>query len=672
MFARRKLLAAGLAAACLAGLAGAALLLFRRSGREQPLAIPVRVIVGDLLSRSPEWEVLRSNTKQEPDVRVITPSDDYRLDGADMPALAMPPPAEVRFRVPDDAGDVALVARAGVDHTSFKKTRSARGVTAVLSVDVDGASVFREAIPVGRGSEPRGWSDVGGPEGLKLSAGQEVVLRTELLRADGEPFPDPVALQAGFGGCLLEQVRWRPRAPATLERPNVVLIVMDTERADRLSAYGYGLPTSPRLEELAARGLLFENAQSTASWTWPSTASILTGLLPEEHGVVDDDSCYLAHGLMTLAEVLQLEGVTTAAWSANPLVVPEKNFDQGFELFASADGFRKSDEFLGEVDDFLERTGDRRFLLYLHLTDPHDPQAPSARAKEEIAPGVPEGLERKLAELNSAFLRGGGFTEDGAIATEQLLPGVEQEEIQRLYDACVRTGDLALGRVMDALERLGLSDRTLIAYTADHGEELFEHGLIQHGSSLYQESVRVPLVLAGPGVPAGVRVSAPVSNRHLSPTLARLARTELPLGSDALDLVSLAASPAAAEPDVLFSTRHGWWNGVFRQPLYGLRSGDWVLHWAPEGLPWGVKKKDPGASPGQRRLFDLRADPLEREDLAGREPERADELQARLEAMVKALEDRRTAPALEAGAATLKLLQDVGYLDAVDGTDRGQ
>src|SRR6185503_6645741 len=102
-----------------------------------------------------------------------------------------------------------------------------------------------------------------------------------------------------------------------------------------------------------------------------STASILTGLLPEEHGVLDDNSCFLAHGLLTLAEVLQLEGVTTAGWSANPLVVPSKNFDQGFELFASTDAFRKSEEFLGEVDDFLERTGDRRFLLYLHLTDPH-------------------------------------------------------------------------------------------------------------------------------------------------------------------------------------------------------------------------------------------------------------------------------------------------------------
>jgi arylsulfatase A-like enzyme len=660
---KRAVLVAGLA---VAGLAGLVALFLYRSDAAAPVAIPVRVIVGDVLSRSPDWEVVRGHRRYPPDVRVITPSDDYRVDGADMPALVLPPPAEVRFFVPDDAGEVRFVARAGADQSAFKgKTRSGQGGKLVLSVAVDGESVFEKSVPVGPGSKPRGWLDIGGPEGLPLTGGQEVVLKSALLREDGTELQNTPEVIAGFGGCLLIETRWRARAPATPERPSVVLIVMDTERADRLSAYGYELPTSPRLAELAARGMLFENAQSVASWTWPSTASILTGLMPEEHGVLDDDSCYLAHGLVTLAEALQLEGATTAAWSANPLVVPEKNFDQGFELFDSRNEFRKSEDLMAEIDAFLERMGDQRFFLYLHLTDPHDPQAPTPQAKAEIAPDVPDGLERKLSGLNSAFLRGQGFTEDGEIATEQLLPLAEQEEIHRLYDACVRTGDLALGHVLDQLERLGLTDRTLVGYTADHGEELFEHGLIQHGSNLFQESVRVPLVLAGPGVPAGVRVETPVSNRHLAPTLAKLARAGLTLAPDALDLVGLAQSAEAAERDVVFSTSHGWWNGLARQPIYGLRNGDWVLHWAPEGLPWGVKKNSPGAVPGERRLYNLAEDPLERVDLCAREPQRADEMQARLATLIEELKARRTTPALEAGAATIELLRDVGYMDGV-------
>jgi arylsulfatase A-like enzyme len=637
-------------------------------GAREPAAIPVRVIVGDLLSQMPPWEVLEQHGRHAPVAGVITPSDDYRLDGADMPALVLPPPARVRFRVPAELAAACFHARAGVDQSGFRrKSRGTKDASVRLRVEVDGERVFERVVAVGVGSEPVGWESVGGDEGLELRGGQEVVLATALVDAQGAELAGRGTLMVGFGGCWLEETRWRPRAPSSPERPNVVLVLMDTERADRLSTYGYARETSPRLTELAERGLLFEAAQSTASWTWPSTASILTGLLPEEHGVLNDSSCYLAHGLVTLAEAFQREGATTAAWSANPLVVPEKNFDQGFERFDHAGGFRKSEEFLNDVEEFLEEVGDRRFFLYLHLADPHDPLLPVEEARRALAAEVPKGLERRLSGLNTPFLKGAAFTPDGRIDLEQALSAEEREHLHQLYDACVRTGDIALGRVLDALDRHGLRETTVVAYTADHGEELFDHGLVQHGSSLYQESVRVPLVIAGPGVPVG-RVADPVSNRHLAPTLARLARAELaPGGTDAgaIDLLEASRS-SAAEPEVLFSTTHGWWNGTFRQPIYGLRSGSHVLHWAPEGLPWGVKRGSSGVVPGERRLFDLAEDPLEQRDLAVEDPERADLLQARLQALIDALEDRRSTPALEAGSATLEMLRDVGYLDGVD------
>ena len=129
--------------------------------------------------------------------------------------------------------------------------------------------------------------------------------------------------------------------------------------------------------------------------------------------MLNDDSCYLAHGLVTLAEALQLEGATTAAWSANPLVVPEKNFDQGFELFDSRNEFRKSELLEGEIDAFLERMGNQRFFLYLHLTDPHDPQAPSSRRGRD-RPGRPgrARAQARRAELGLPARRGPTRRED--------------------------------------------------------------------------------------------------------------------------------------------------------------------------------------------------------------------------------------------------------------------
>jgi hypothetical protein len=176
--------------------------------------------------------------------------------------------------------------------------------------------------------------------------------------------------------------------------------------------------------------------------------------------------------------------------------------------------------------------------------------------------------------------------------------------------------------------------------------------------------MHVPLVLAGPGVPPGCAWGSRSRTgtwRRRSPS----SRAPACHAPGALDLLGVAAAPDTAERDVVFSTAHGWWNGLQRQPIYGLRNGDWVLHWAPEGLPWGVRKQDPGAVPGERRLYDLAHDPLEREDLSAREPERADEMQARLETLIEELKARRTTPALEAGAATIELLRDVGYMDGV-------
>jgi hypothetical protein len=186
----------------------------------------------------------------------------------------------------------------------------------------------------------------------------------------------------------------------------------------------------------------------------------------------------------------------------------------------------------------------------------------------------------------------------------------------------VRTGDLALGHVLDALERLGLTDRTVVAYTADHGEELFDHGLIQHGSNLFQESMHVPLVLAGPGVPAGLRVGVPVSNRHLAPALAS-SRVRPAHGARRARPPRRRSRADTTERDVVFSTAHGWWNS-----LSASRSTACAAALGVAGRPGSALGREEAGRARCPRSGAAHCTPAEREDLSAREPERADDMQA--------------------------------------------
>ena len=237
-----------------------------------------------------------------------------------------------------------------------------------------------------------------------------------------------------------------------------------------------------------------------------------------------------------------------------------------------------------------------------------------------------------------------------------LEPG-EGEWYSNVYDACVATGDYWIGALLDELDASGLSDNTIVAYTSDHGEELLDHGLLNHAHALWQELVHVPLVIAGPGIPRGERVRAPVSNRHLAPTLARRAGVSPAFAGDAFDLLADGGLP---ERPVFFDTRHGWWKGRQFVPLMGVRDGDWVLHWSPEGKPWDAPDSaDPGE--GEARLFDLYSDPGEQNDRASEEPERVERLREMTIRERARHAEEQPARKLRAGAATLDLLRAAGY-----------
>ena len=631
----------------------AGLLAFMPGGCDShPDSMVLREVVGELLVDEDAFEIGTERDDSPVRVDVLCPSISWRVDGGDFPALLMAPPAVVSFVVPEGLGPVVFRASAGIDHTSA----DARGGEVSFRVSVASQTVFDERIPVPRDAKARrnAWRHVGGADGIVLASGDRVVLET----LGSSDMREGRVVRAGFGRLWLERHTGRRREIATPERPNFVVVVMDTQRRDRVSAYGHERATTPNVDAFAARGTLFEQARASSSWTWPSTASILTGLLPERHGVLDYQSCYLGNALTTLPEVLQREGYTTAAFSGNPLIAVSRNFGQGFEHFHGSTRFEKSDTFVPAAIDWMAEHKAERFFLYLQLVEPHMEYQPSAAARGALMGAVPGDLPPEPVEHYAARLLAGEGRVDGGFEADRVVPVAHQRYINELYDASVRTGDEWFGRVVAAVDELGLKDRTVLVFTSDHGEELFEHELFEHGHSLHTELVSVPLVMAGPGVPRGVRVDAPVSNRHLAPTLARMAGATPGSLSSPDDSVDLLARPDSRA--VFFSTRHGWWEGWKDQPIRGVLLDDWVLHHAPTAGEWKAGAATLG---GLVRLYAVGADAGELDDVAAAHPEVVERLRGVIDDRWRRDAAARTALPIPAGAATEAMLRHVGYID---------
>lgn len=625
----------------------------RELGSEMELVQVVRE-----LTEEGAFESVRARPDGAPTIRVISPALSGEVDGGDMPALVVPPPGEVRLAIPAGSTPARLVARVGLDHSTFAWLSAAQPTVRVAFELRAGERVLaREELTLVRGARRDNvWRDLGGATGVTLDGAETLSLRTEALGADGAALEPAVPILAGFGGLRLERRVARARSASSRARPNVVLVVMDTLRADRLSTYGYGRPTAPHLDALARRGTRFDSCYSSASWTWPSTASILTGLTPLEHGLGGRGSSFLPEQAETLAERLQRAGFTTAAWSGNPIVSPARNFDQGFESFHSAPGvFQKSAEFFEEVRAFLRARAGTRFFLYLHLADPHAPLRPLAEGARLLAPDVPAEFVSRSDALWAATSHGQGVLPGGELALDGIARPEERAWTSQLYDASVWSGDHWLGELLAELARLGLEDETIVAFTSDHGEELFERGYLGHGQSLRSELVRAPLVLAGPGVARASENPGLVSARKIAPLLARLAGVEFPGGEEAM-----AAFEAGErfQDYVLFTTTKGAWKGRFNVRMAGLTDGRWKLDVAENGAPWG--QAEPSAA-GDWELFDLHGDPGETRDLAASRPDVVARLRAVLEERSSNLRARRIGAAIPAGDATLHMLDALGY-----------
>jgi arylsulfatase A-like enzyme len=374
-----------------------------------------------------------------------------------------------------------------------------------------------------------------------------------------------------------------------IRRPNIVLYVVDTVRADRLGAYGYEKPTSPRLDAFAAGAVLFENAYAQSSWTRPAVASLFTGLLPPAHRTVGRRSV-LPEDATTLAEILAAHGYEGLGLVRNPNVGRAFGFAQGFTRFRSED--RERDEtMLDRVRLWLDerQSADGPFFLFLHAIDPHGPYDPAPEFEEMFeAGGAPAHYRtvRYLLRLNR-----------GEVEPE---PGTA-EALSRLYDAEVAQNDRAFGDLLDELEARGLTEGTAVIYVSDHGEEFAEHGRWEHGLSLYEEVLRVPLVMHLPGVRPR-RLEAPAQHVDVLPTLLGYLGIEAP-PTDGRDL--LAARRRGDDPPDVYT----------HLDVDGHRAASVVRGHFKLVLPQSPSQ---GTEP---MLFDLDADPGELENLASERPD---------------------------------------------------
>ena len=317
-------------------------------------------------------------------------------------------------------------------------------------------------------------------------------------------------LAFGFGmGCAEA-----PRSP----RPNVVLICLDTVRADHLGCYGYRERlTTPFLDRLAERAIVFEDASATAGWTKPSVPSFFTGTFPMQHGVyrgsardeAGTTSDVLPERATTLAELFRDHGYQTAAFVKNAQLRKGLGFEQGFDQYRDQAGDAR--EIRWRARDWLEeRDPGRPFFLYLHFLDAHWPYP------------VPEEYVGLFADPEAlAELQGPDWRKlRDAVNDGQVELGKGQREaLVALYDGALRYIDDQLALLWKTLEREGLARDTVICVVSDHGEEFGEHGKLGHGHGLWENLLRVPWILAIPGG-ASRRVSTPVSLVDLLPTLA--------------------------------------------------------------------------------------------------------------------------------------------------------
>jgi arylsulfatase A-like enzyme len=428
-----------------------------------------------------------------------------------------------------------------------------------------------------------------------------------------------------------------------LDASNVLLLILDAASARRSSLYGHAHRTTPELDRLASEGVSFERAYTPAVFTRAAMASLWTSRYPEQ-GLTRED-LRLAPDRLTLAELLRAHGVATAGWVANPNAGAAAGLERGFAEFhpvytqpGRPGGAVRADAVTTQVARWLAERPAGRFFAYAHFREPHFPYDPPPPFDTLFGPDGP--LPRHAREDKSWTIR--------VSLGRQAATPAELEHLRRLYDGNLAYVDSQIGELRRALERAGLWERTLVIVSADHGEELLEHGFIGHNEQVYQETAWIPLVMRFPRgtAPAGLRVPALVDLVDLAPTIA-----------DVFGVMGRGGSAAAFQgrsllPSVLGAPGKAATvsRSIAKRPAYSLTDGRYKFL-------LDVRR-------GAQELYDLSLDAREQDDLGQREPLR---LAAFREALQRFMLDHAgragSEPARPLAPEELEQLKALGYLN---------
>lgn len=416
-------------------------------------------------------------------------------------------------------------------------------------------------------------------------------------------------------------------APAT-KRPNVLVVTLDTTRADHTSAYGYSRPTTPRLVELAKQGVRFETAYAPIATTLPSHTSMFTGLLPRTHGSLKN-GLPVNPKLTLLSEVLSGAGYRTSAFLGSFAVSSRFGLQRGFANYddhfkdgqckwevsrwegqkIDGDFCRRGDLTRAVAVEWLQQQGylpkdgaapgtakrpEQPFFVWIHFFDPHNPYDPPEEQAKLFPPlsANPTELERDVAN----------------------------------YDGEIHFTDQEVGKLLDALAAGGILDDTLVIVVGDHGEGLMDHGWMLHGLQIYEEAVHVPLIVRWPAkLPKGKTIAEPVELVDLTPTILDLTGVPAPAVTPPIEGLSLAAAlqgKATLDPQRPILLQRRFYAGDNEKGIsvkgskHGLRVGDWKYIEAKEENTY--------------ELYDLKSDPREKKNLADAKPAERDAMAAKL------------------------------------------
>ena len=421
---------------------------------------------------------------------------------------------------------------------------------------------------------------------------------------------------------------WSCQAPqktaGTREAPlrplNVVVVTIDTLRADRLHCYGYQRIETPTLDSLAAGGALFEHAVAQVPLTPPSHASIFTGTYPTVHKVRNTGGFALQPSARTLAKILQERGWDTAAFVGAAALKKAFGFSQGFAVYddempqsgkkqeVAEESQRKAGEVVDRALAWLDAQSGKPFFLWVHLYDPHAPYDPPAPYSKQYH--------------------------------------------DRLYDGEIAYTDHELGRLIAALDKKAAPEKTLIVVLADHGESLGEHGEKSHGVFLYDSTLHIPLIVRGPGVPAGVRISQQVRTIDILPTV--------------LDLMG-GAGPAECQGrsvTPLFSGKPVPAQSSYGETIYPKMNMHWAELRAVRTDRWKyIRAPKP-------ELYDLEHDPAETKNIIGDHPKEFRELNQQLNAVARTSDGKpEKVRSTIMDPRTMEQLKSLGYLSGGVGRD---